>query len=216
MIGGIFIQSKVYNRFDYTSVLLMTIGLVFFTLGGQKVSPNFDATGIALITMALASDAIIGNIQEKTMKAYKASNCEVVLYSYSIGFLYIFVGEVTTGVFFEANRKLILNFLPPLLLSCNERKSISKKKLLQRESQSIRTYLLVLVCWLHGHFVRLVNGEVVWRTARRHGHHLPQGVVNYYFVHLFHQTIHNSICLVRAHCSARHFVEHLQVSSIQT
>jgi len=103
MIGGIFIQNKVYNRFDYTSVLMMTIGLVFFTLGGQKVSPNFDATGIALITMALASDAIIGNIQEKTMKAYKATNCEVVLYSYSIGFIYILVGEITTGVFFDAN-----------------------------------------------------------------------------------------------------------------
>ena len=104
MIGGIFIQNKIYNRFDYASVLLMTIGLVFFTLGGQKVSPNFDATGITLITTALASDAIIGNVQEKTMKSYKATNCEVVLYSYSIGFLYILVGEVVTGAFFEANR----------------------------------------------------------------------------------------------------------------
>ena len=50
MIGGIFIQNKVYNRFDYASVILMTIGLVFFTLGGQKVSPNFDLTGIPLIS----------------------------------------------------------------------------------------------------------------------------------------------------------------------
>ena len=109
MIGGIFIQNKVYNRFDYASVILMTIGLVFFTLGGQKVSPNFDLTGIALISTALASDAIIGNIQEKTMKSYKATNCEVVLYSYSIGFLYILVGEIATGTFFEANRPGIIH-----------------------------------------------------------------------------------------------------------
>merc|ERR1712098_328818 len=39
---------------------------------------------------ALVSDAIIGNVQEKTIKQYNANNSEVVLYSYSIGFVYLF------------------------------------------------------------------------------------------------------------------------------
>ena len=43
-----------------------------------------------MISLALVADAIIGNLQEKTIKQYQASNSEVVLYSYSIGFVYLF------------------------------------------------------------------------------------------------------------------------------
>ena len=32
----------------------------------------------------------------------KASNCEMVLYSYSIGFVYILIGEMVTGTFTPA------------------------------------------------------------------------------------------------------------------
>lgn len=54
-----------------------------------------------MISSALICDAIIGNVQEKSMKHYNASNTEVVLYSYSIGFLYIFIVMVLTGDFFR-------------------------------------------------------------------------------------------------------------------
>ena len=47
-------------------------------------------TGVFMISLALVADAIIGNVQEKTIKQYNASNSEVVLYSYSIGFVYLF------------------------------------------------------------------------------------------------------------------------------
>ena len=102
MIGGILIQKKIYNRFDFASVVLMTLGLIFFTIADQKASPNFDMTGIMLILTALGADAVIGNVQEKTMKEYKATNCEVVLYSYSLGFCYILAGEILTGTFTPA------------------------------------------------------------------------------------------------------------------
>lgn len=51
--------------------------------------------------MALLCDAVIGNVQEKSMKTYGASNAEVVLYSYSIGFLYIFIVMLFTGDLFS-------------------------------------------------------------------------------------------------------------------
>lgn len=54
-----------------------------------------------MISSALICDAIIGNVQEKSMKQYNASNTEVVLYSYSIGFLYILITMVLTGDFFR-------------------------------------------------------------------------------------------------------------------
>ena len=38
---------------------------------------NF-VSGVILISMALCADAVIGNVQEKAMKAHKSSNTEVV------------------------------------------------------------------------------------------------------------------------------------------
>lgn len=51
--------------------------------------------------MALLCDAIIGNVQEKSMKLYGAANAEVVLFSYAIGFCYIFAVMLITGGFMD-------------------------------------------------------------------------------------------------------------------
>jgi len=50
-----------------------------------------------MINFALVADAVIGNVQEKAMKKYGASNSEVVLYSYSIGIAYLGVALIATG-----------------------------------------------------------------------------------------------------------------------
>ncbi|RXM29897.1 Adenosine 3'-phospho 5'-phosphosulfate transporter 2 [Acipenser ruthenus] len=53
--------------------------------------------GVLLISLALCADAVIGNVQEKAMKLHNGSNSEMVLYSYSIGFVYILVGLSCIG-----------------------------------------------------------------------------------------------------------------------
>lgn len=53
--------------------------------------------GVLMISLALVADAIIGNVQEKAMKKYGASNSEVVFYSYSFGVLYLVFALVVTG-----------------------------------------------------------------------------------------------------------------------
>ena len=81
----------------------MSVGLIFFTLADSKVNPNFEAYGITLVLGALVADAVIGNLQEKTMKDFNSSNIEMVLYSYSIGFIYILLWELfVTYRLFEA------------------------------------------------------------------------------------------------------------------
>jgi adenosine 3'-phospho 5'-phosphosulfate transporter B3 len=80
----------------------MSLGLVFFTLADNSVSPNWDLRGYAMISLALVADAIIGNVQEKAMKSYKASNSEVVFYSYFIGSAYLFIGTILSGELFHA------------------------------------------------------------------------------------------------------------------
>ncbi|XP_043921358.1 adenosine 3'-phospho 5'-phosphosulfate transporter 2 isoform X2 [Protopterus annectens] len=97
MIGGVFIQGKRYNVTDVSAALCMSLGLIWFTLADSKVAPNFNVTGVILISLALCADAAIGNVQEKAMKLHNGSNSEMVLYSYSIGFIYILVGLALTG-----------------------------------------------------------------------------------------------------------------------
>ena len=97
MIGGILIQGKKYKMLDFGAAFMMTIGLIFFTLADVSVSPKFDYRGVGLISLALIADAAIGNVQEKTMKALKASNVEIIFYSYSIGSLYLFLGLLVTN-----------------------------------------------------------------------------------------------------------------------
>jgi adenosine 3'-phospho 5'-phosphosulfate transporter B3 len=102
LIGGIIIQGKKFNAYDVSAACLMSLGLIFFTLADSSVSPIFDFRGYVMISLALIADAIIGNVQEKAMKAHKASNSEVVCYSYSIGFVYILIGTLLSGELFEA------------------------------------------------------------------------------------------------------------------
>jgi len=90
LVGGIIIQGKRYDMLDFLAAGLMCLGLILFTLADSKLSPNFNMTGVFMISLALLADAVIGNVQEKTIRQYNASNSEVVLYSYAIGFVYLF------------------------------------------------------------------------------------------------------------------------------
>ncbi|XP_073257029.1 adenosine 3'-phospho 5'-phosphosulfate transporter 2-like [Porites lutea] len=97
MIGGIIIQGKTYKPIDFVACISMSVGLILFTLADSTVQPEFNHTGVVLISLALCADAVIGNVQEKALKAHKSSNTEMVLYSYGIGFIYIFIGLVFSG-----------------------------------------------------------------------------------------------------------------------
>ncbi|KAK4024264.1 adenosine 3'-phospho 5'-phosphosulfate transporter 2 [Daphnia magna] len=97
LLGGILIQGKKYGAKDFLAAIIMCIGLIWFTLIDVTISPNFHPIGVIMINFALVADAIIGNVQEKAMKKYGASNNEVVLYSYSLGTIYLFVALIISG-----------------------------------------------------------------------------------------------------------------------
>lgn len=97
MVGGIFIQKKVYGSLDFLAAFCMCLGLTLFTLADSQISPVFSSLGVFMISSALLCDAAIGNVQEKAMKSSKASNAEVVLYSYLIGFVYLFTILLFSG-----------------------------------------------------------------------------------------------------------------------
>lgn len=70
---------------------------IFFVAVDSTVSPNFNMVGVAMISTALLFDAVIGNVQEKAMREYRANNVEVVLYSYGIGFIYLLIILTVSG-----------------------------------------------------------------------------------------------------------------------
>ena len=67
MIMGMFRLGKRYKIIDYVSVICLTIGLIFFTLGdSNKVEEsNFSPIGVGTISIALLVDGLIGNVQQK-------------------------------------------------------------------------------------------------------------------------------------------------------
>lgn len=101
LIGGILIQRKQYGILDFLAAGSMCCGLSLFTLADSYMSPNFDMVGVFVISLALLCDAAIGNVQEKAMKSYNATNTEVVFYSYSIGFFYLLVIMIVSGKLFS-------------------------------------------------------------------------------------------------------------------
>lgn len=112
LIGGVLIQNKKFSNMEFLAALSMCLGLIAFTLADVKLSPNFHVVGVAIISMALLCDAAIGNFQEKFMKQYVASNAEVVLYSYAIGFGYLLVlmvlsGGLSSGYHFSSQHPIV-------------------------------------------------------------------------------------------------------------
>lgn len=97
MVGGIFIQNKVYSLLDFACAALMSVGLILFTLADVQVSPSFSTTGLLIISLALCADAAIGNVQEKYMKTYNCTNTEMIFFSYSIGSIYLIALTLVSG-----------------------------------------------------------------------------------------------------------------------
>lgn len=50
MLGGVFIQGKRYNVADVSAAICMSLGLIWFTLADSTIAPNFNLTGVVLIS----------------------------------------------------------------------------------------------------------------------------------------------------------------------
>uniref|UniRef100_A0A915Q6I2 Adenosine 3'-phospho 5'-phosphosulfate transporter 2 n=1 Tax=Setaria digitata TaxID=48799 RepID=A0A915Q6I2_9BILA len=84
---------KQYSWIDFIAACMMSFGLAIFILGDSAVSPIFNPFGYAMISIALLFDAVIGNIQEKSLHIYRATNNEMhPLQTYGYGILFSISG----------------------------------------------------------------------------------------------------------------------------
>lgn len=109
MIGGIFILAKRYHAKEYIGVFFLAVGLVVFTLGDIQLQADFHPTGILLVVFSLIMNSFEGNMQEKGLSHYKATENEMVIWVYGFGALQILPfllwnGELLEGMaFFREN-----------------------------------------------------------------------------------------------------------------
>eukprot|EP00285_Hemiselmis_virescens_P004836 CAMPEP_0173411450 /NCGR_PEP_ID=MMETSP1356-20130122/77038_1 /TAXON_ID=77927 ORGANISM="Hemiselmis virescens, Strain PCC157" /NCGR_SAMPLE_ID=MMETSP1356 /ASSEMBLY_ACC=CAM_ASM_000847 /LENGTH=274 /DNA_ID=CAMNT_0014373209 /DNA_START=374 /DNA_END=1195 /DNA_ORIENTATION=- len=88
---------------EYLAAFLLVAGLVLFTLEDSKVHPEFNYTGVIIVSGALLADALIGSVQEEILKNRGTSSDEMVLYSHMVGGGYVLVlalgsGQMQTGI----------------------------------------------------------------------------------------------------------------------
>uniref|UniRef100_A0A1A9WBU8 Adenosine 3'-phospho 5'-phosphosulfate transporter 2 n=1 Tax=Glossina brevipalpis TaxID=37001 RepID=A0A1A9WBU8_9MUSC len=117
MLGSILIQRKPYGILDFLAAITMCIGLIWFILVDSHLSPNFNIIGVMYISLTLLCDAIIGNVQEKTMNDYKAPSHEIIFYSYGLGFIYLLIVLLITDNFFNGLTLSLQN--PHECFGCN-------------------------------------------------------------------------------------------------
>jgi adenosine 3'-phospho 5'-phosphosulfate transporter B3 len=113
MIGGIFILGKRYHFKEYLGVFLLAVGLVVFTLGDISLKADFHPVGILLVIFSLVMNSVEGNMQEKGLSHYKASENEMVVWVYGFGALQILPfllwnGELVDGFMFCKDNLYVL------------------------------------------------------------------------------------------------------------
>ncbi|TGZ73500.1 hypothetical protein CRM22_001477 [Opisthorchis felineus] len=104
LIGGVLLQRKSYNALEVTAVLVMTVGLISFTLVDVSVQPSFTFFGLVLVSLALCCDGALGNYQELVMRKLRCCNTELLFYSYTIGFVVLLCGIMMSGQFLSSVR----------------------------------------------------------------------------------------------------------------
>lgn len=113
MIGGIFILGKRYHFKEYLGVFFLAVGLVVFTLGDIKLQADFHPTGILLVVFSLIMNSFEGNMQEKGLSHFKATENEMVIWVYGFGALQILPfllwnGELLEGMGFLKENSYVL------------------------------------------------------------------------------------------------------------
>lgn len=99
LLGRVLIVKAHYPVMKYVCVVLMTIGIIVFQLGGEKTSGGFGGTtlGFALLFLSLAFDGATGSLQEKVNSRYRLSNSGLMTLTNLWATLYTLVIATATG-----------------------------------------------------------------------------------------------------------------------
>jgi adenosine 3'-phospho 5'-phosphosulfate transporter B3 len=103
MAGGLILLNKHYSSPEYAAAILMTVGLMTFSLADAEAYPDYDIMGLVCCSTSLICEAFVGNLQERALKRssvatltfFQNLNCGLVVLV-----LCIVNGELRDGVDF--------------------------------------------------------------------------------------------------------------------
>lgn len=158
-----------------------------------------------MISCALLCDAAIGNVQEKAMKSFKASNAEVVLYSYCIGFVYLFAimllsGNLVSSVS-QCSKVCSKCFSFELKCVIYNYGIVSDAMYIQFLFSPIVSYIhlwiLPTLCthWLLGNTSGAYTRKNKWCIGSSHCYNLSQGCLYCDIIHFFCKAFHISVSI---------------------
>eukprot|EP00474_Spongospora_subterranea_P000440 CRZ00898.1 hypothetical protein [Spongospora subterranea] len=120
-VGRLWLNKR-FPVLEYVSVVILTIGMIIFSLGNSLSPTALDRTGLILISGAVISDAFIGNAQELILRTYLSSKLELMYYTKGLGTLFILIvcilsGELYHGLYFCSQNLSVLLYLSAFSLS---------------------------------------------------------------------------------------------------
>ncbi|XP_069126118.1 adenosine 3'-phospho 5'-phosphosulfate transporter 2-like [Argopecten irradians] len=104
MATGVLFYGKPADTNQITSAILITLGVVGFTLTDAQVSTSYSHYGVMAMLLVICADIGIGSMQQRTSIDHRYSDSEMMFYSCSIGFLGLLVSLVLSRTFEPAFR----------------------------------------------------------------------------------------------------------------
>ncbi|XP_033736555.1 adenosine 3'-phospho 5'-phosphosulfate transporter 2-like [Pecten maximus] len=99
LIGDVLLYGKRKDVNEVVSAIILTVGVVGFTLADPEVPSTFTTYGVLAMMLVICADIGIGNVQRRTLEQSRYSNSDIMFYSNSIGFLVLLVALVLSQTF---------------------------------------------------------------------------------------------------------------------
>ena len=98
-----YIRGKRYSIYEILSVLILSLGLLFFVMGDDFVFPEETSAGFFFVFLSLLTASATPIYQEYLSECYGTGSSEMLLFSYAGSFLICvcwasIIGEITEGI----------------------------------------------------------------------------------------------------------------------
>ncbi len=102
MLAGVLLVRKRYKKSQYTSVLILTVGIFVFSFfrSSGKSSGESSIFGVLLLLASLTGDGITATLQDKFVSAHAPSSLQLMMSINAFSFLYTLIALISTGQFF--------------------------------------------------------------------------------------------------------------------
>ncbi|KAF1742863.1 hypothetical protein MXB_1042 [Myxobolus squamalis] len=105
LVGSCHLNKRVFTHRKIISCLVITCGIVWFSVADAKSSPTFHPLGLIIIFLALTIDAISPNVHERILKNHNLNILETIMAPSLVSSLLLMFFEILTLDIIPASNK---------------------------------------------------------------------------------------------------------------